>query len=134
MKKTLLRNMITWLLAALTVFGLCACGRISRAPSPRAEQVPQQAPMPAAVPDPTVVATPVPTLEPTPEPTPEPIVGEVLNDDDGDGIIPYKFNYKGATVYALIVLDPGRVYIGTALPEPSEWGGYGLTLDAMREQ
>ncbi|MBQ7896771.1 MAG: phosphodiester glycosidase family protein, partial [Oscillospiraceae bacterium] len=62
------------------------------------------------------------------------IVGEILNDDDGDGIIDYKFNYNGATVYALIVLDPSRVYVGTALPEPNPWGGYGITLDVMVEQ
>ena len=60
--------------------------------------------------------------------------GEVLTDDDGDGIIHYKFHYKGATVYALLVLDPSRVFVGTALPRPSEWGGYGLTLDVMAEQ
>ena len=59
---------------------------------------------------------------------------ELLTDDDGDGIIHYKFFYKGATVYALIVLDPSRVFVGTALPQPSDWGGYGLTLDAMTEQ
>ena len=83
---------------------------------------------------PAPMAAPVPAPVPTPEPTPEPLVGEVLRDEDGDGIINYKFNYKGATVYAIIVLDPSRVYVGTALPEPSEWGGYGLTLDAMAEQ
>ena len=60
--------------------------------------------------------------------------GELLTDDDGDGIINYKFCYKGATVYSLIVLDPSRVFVGTALPQPSDWGGYGLTLDAMAEQ
>ncbi len=60
--------------------------------------------------------------------------GEELRDDDGDGIIPYRFNYRGATVYALIVLDPSRVFIGTALPEPSEWSGYGLTLDVLAAQ
>ena len=60
--------------------------------------------------------------------------GELLTDDDGDGIISYKFCYKGATVYSLIVLDPSRVFVGTALPQPSDWGGYGLTLDAMAEQ
>lgn len=57
----------------------------------------------------------------------------VLTDDDGDGIINYKFNYKGSTVYSLIVLDPSRVYVGTALPEPAEWG-YGVTLDVMAQQ
>lgn len=57
----------------------------------------------------------------------------VLTDDDGDGIIPYKFNYRGATVYTMIVLDPSRVFVGTALPEPADWG-YGITLDAMAQQ
>ena len=59
--------------------------------------------------------------------------GEVLTDDDGDGIITYKFNYKGATVYAMIVLDPSRVFVGTALPEPADWG-FGLTLDVIAQQ
>lgn len=59
--------------------------------------------------------------------------GLVLSDDDGDGIINYKFNFKGATVYALIVLDPSRVFVGTALPNPTDWG-YGVTLDVMAQQ
>ena len=67
------------------------------------------------------------------EPTRSPVSGEVLTDDDGDGIIFYQFHYKGATVYALIVLDPGRVFLGTAVPEPSDWGN-GITLDEMAEQ
>ena len=57
----------------------------------------------------------------------------VLSDDDGDGIIPYKFNYNGATVYSLIILDPSRVFVGTAMPDPNSWG-YGITLDAMAAQ
>ena len=59
--------------------------------------------------------------------------GELLTDDDGDGIINYKFHCKGAAVYAIIVLDPARVFVGTALPTPSEWG-YGLTLDVLADQ
>ena len=119
------KKTITVLLTLCLLPGLCACGLLSRtaAPAPTSDQTPVQ-----------TAAYQAPAPAPTAEPTPEPIVGEVLTDDDGDGIIPYKFHYKGATVYALIVLDPGRVYIGTALPEPSEWGGYGLTLDAMAEQ
>ena len=59
--------------------------------------------------------------------------GLVLTDDDGDGIINYKFNFKGATVYALIILDPSRVFVGTALPNPNDYG-YGVTLDVMAQQ
>ena len=61
-------------------------------------------------------------------------MGELLTDDDGDGIIYYTSNYKGATIRALIVLDPSRVYVGTAFPEPTPWEGWGLTLDAIAEQ
>ena len=43
-------------------------------------------------------------------------------------------NYKGATVYALFILDPSQVFVGTALPEPNPWGGQGLTLDKLAEQ
>lgn len=57
----------------------------------------------------------------------------VLTDDDGDGIISYKFNFKGATVYTLIVLDPSRVFVGTALPDPNDYG-YGVPLDVMAQQ
>ncbi len=60
--------------------------------------------------------------------------GILLTDDDGDGILTCRFRYRGACVYALIVPDPSRVFVGTALPEPSQWGGFGLTLDRMLEQ
>ena len=119
MKNQRLYSVLALLLAVGMALGLCACGVKSAAAEPAITEAPAQ----------TEIAP-----EPTPEPTPEPIVGELLTDDDGDGIIHYKFNYKGATVYAMIVLDPSRVYVGTALPEPSEWGGFGLTLDAMAEQ
>lgn len=59
--------------------------------------------------------------------------GLILTDDDKDGIITYKFNFKGSTVYTLIVLDPSRVFVGTALPNPEDWG-YGVTLDVMAQQ
>ena len=127
MKHSQLRRMLCLLLAAVMALGLSACSGRTRVVVSQAEAAFEQ---PAATPAPTPEPTPVPT----PEPTPEPIVGELLTDDDGDGIINCKFHYKGATVYAMIVLDPSRVYIGTALPEPSEWAGYGLTLDAMAEQ
>ena len=109
----------TLLLVIAMVLGFCACGGKAASAAPSATEAPERS---------------VSTSEPTPEPTPEPIDGELLTDDDGDGIINYKFHYKGATVYAMIVLDPSRVFVGTALPEPSEWGGYGLTLDIMAEQ
>ena len=118
MKKRSVYKVFTLLLTVVMIFGLCACGVRKETIAPPIE---------------TQVSTPEPTSEPTPEPTPEPIIGEVLTDDDGDGIINYKFHYKGATVYALIVLDPSRVFIGTALPNPGDWGS-GLTLDVMAEQ
>ena len=128
MKKQFLRRTALLLLALALVLSLCACSRtVVTLPKAGAAE-------PAGAPAPTPVPTPEPTPEPSPEPTPEPLVGEVLTDDDGDGIINYKFHYKGATVYAIIVLDPSRVYVGTALPEPTEWSGWGLTLDAMAEQ
>ena len=134
MKKGILCKTAVLLMAMVITLGLCACGGKGVAAAPATPQAPVAAAIPELTPEPAPELTPEPTPEPTLEPTPEPIIGELLTDDDGDGIIPYKFHYKGATVYALIVLDPGRVFIGTALPEPSEWGGYGLTLDAMAEQ
>ena len=138
MERKQIKRAAALLSAFALMLGLCACGLVQRAVTPASAEAPAQPVQPVVMPAPTAEAVPVPTPEPTPvptpEPTPEPIIGEVLNDEDGDGIINYKFHYKGATVYALIVLDPSRVYIGTALPEPSEWGGYGLTLDAMAEQ
>lgn len=59
--------------------------------------------------------------------------GERLSDDDGDGILFYSFRYKGSAVYALIVLDPSRIFVGTAVPEPDGHGN-GLTLDELAEQ
>lgn len=121
MKKTKLRRVLALLLTALMMFSLCACGG-------------KNEPVATPAPTPTPMPTPEPTPVPTPEPTPEPIVGEVHTDDDGDGVINYKFNYKGATVYAMIVLDPAFVYVGTAAMEPGGWVNYGLTLDAMAQQ
>ena len=56
------------ILAAIIIPGLCACGARKEIIAPPVE---------------TQVSTP----KPTPEPTPEPIIGEVLADEDGDGII-----------------------------------------------
>ena len=77
--------------------------------------------------------TPEPTAEPTPEPTPEPLDYGV-SDIDGDGIISQKFSYKGATIYITIVLDPDRVFIGTADDNPEHKWGYGATLDTIVEK
>ena len=134
MKNRRFCRLLSLLLIAVMALGLCACGykpvplpptNTEASLSGAAASVPvqEQESIPA-----TVVAA-----EPTPEPTPEPIVGEVLTDEDGDGIINYKFHYKGATVYAMIILDPSRVFIGTAVPTPGAWGN-GLTLDVMAQQ
>ena len=131
MKNRNLRGVPALLLAVVMTLVLCACSGKGEPAAPSAAGTPARTVVTAA---PTVEPTAEPTAEPTPAPTPEPVVGELLTDDDGDGIINYRFNYKGATVYAMIVLDPNRVYVGTALPEPSEWGGYGLTLDEMADQ
>ena len=129
MKKHTVRRALALLLTAVLAFALCACGASAGSAAHSAGKTPER-----DIITPTPGETPEAAVEPTPEPTPEPIDGELLTDEDGDGIINYKFHYKGATVYAMIVLDPGRVYVGTALPEPSEWGGYGLTLDVLAEQ
>ncbi len=144
MHNMVLKRTAALLLLAALVLSLAACSTIPASPvsapaSPAAEtpQAPAQAsatPEPTPAPTPTPEPTPEPTTEPTPEPTPEPVVGEVLTDEDGDGVIPYRFTYKGSTVYALIVLDPAQVYVGTAVPEPGSAGGHGLTLDVLAEQ
>ena len=121
MKKMKFYRVFALLLVASMMLVLCACGGKSE-------------PVPTATPVPTVEPTPEPTPVPTPEPTPEPIVGEILTDDNGDGVINYQFNYKGATVRAMIVLDPSMVYVGTAAMEPGQSVPGGLTLDVMVEQ
>lgn len=121
MKNIKLRRVMAMLLIVIMMFSLCACGG-------------KDEPVASPEPTPTPMPTPEPTPVPTPEPTPEPIVGEILTDDDGDGVINYKFNYKGATVYAMLVLDPSMVYVGTAAMDPDGWVSYGLTLDVMAQQ
>ena len=71
--------------------------------------------------------------EPAPDEQTDPLAYETLVDEDGDGIINYRFFYKGASVYALIVLDPSRVFVGTAQADPASYGR-GLTLDEMAEK
>ena len=60
-------KIITLLLFAALLLGLCACGSES-APAPEATPVPEITPVPT--PEPT--AAPEPTPEPSPEPTPMP--------------------------------------------------------------
>lgn len=56
-----------------------------------------------------------------------------LLDEDGDGIVAQKFTYKGSTVYILVVYDPSRVFTGTAVQDPEQRYGYGITLESMIE-
>ena len=48
-------------------------------------------------------------------------------DEDGDGIVLQPVKGAGFTGYAMIVLDPTRVFVGM----PNEFGGEGLTLEDM---
>lgn len=66
------------------------------------------------------------TKEAAPGPQPD---AYGLLDEDGDGIIAQKFSYKGSTVYILVVLDPSRVFVGTAVQDPAQQYGYGITLE-----
>lgn len=50
-------------------------------------------------------------------------------DEDGDGIVAQKFTYKGSTVYILVIYDPSRVFVGTAVQDPAQRYGYGITLE-----
>lgn len=56
-----------------------------------------------------------------------------LVDDDKDGIIYHTFTYKGSTVYMLITLDPSRVFVGSAVEDPTGYGN-GQTLDMLIEK
>ena len=126
------RIMAVAVLCAL-IPGLSACSAADKvkASVPAAAAAPIAESVQSAVPVSTPVA--LPTEEPLPAETPEPDDPslEKLTDDDGDGIINYTFNYKGATVYILIVLDPSRVFVGTAVQDPSVLFGMGKTLDEM---
>ncbi len=90
--------------------------------------------------EPSVTETPViATPEPTPEPTPTPVPGPVpdpygLLDEDGDGIVFNKTNYKGSTINTITIYDPGRVFVGTCVDSPDSYGYGGLTLDIMVEK
>lgn len=105
--------------------------------------------MAETTPEPTAEPTPSPEAEVTPKPEelveeveeePEPEIveddfdGLKLLDEDGDGVIRYDFNYKGAHVYTLTVLDPSRVILGTAVKDPEQRYGAGLTLDVFLEE
>lgn len=118
--KSSCRLIILALLCALAL-SLAACS------SAAAGSVQKSAPTADAQSDePTAEPTPEPTPTPTPEPTEEPVADGYtrLTDEDGDGIIQYEFTYNGATVYALFVLDPSRVFVGV---------GAGQTLDVIAE-
>lgn len=54
-----------------------------------------------------------------------------LIDEDGDGIVLQKLNYKGSTCYIMVVYDPNRVFVGTAVQDPEQKYGYGMTLENM---
>ncbi|MBR5094512.1 MAG: phosphodiester glycosidase family protein [Oscillospiraceae bacterium] len=145
-------RMLALLLAAVLTLGLCGCSMppqppaATQAPDP-VEPADQTSPEPAAEPavepaegpvaeetaEPVEEPAEAPVEEPAPEEIPDDGSWETLVDEDGDGIILYVFNYKGSTVHALIVLDPSRVFVGTALPEPNAYG-QGITLDMMLEQ
>lgn len=151
-------SLLALLLAAVMTLSLCACSMPGNSVEPpkMAEPAPaavtaEPSAEPSAEPtveptaEPTEEARPEPTEEPTEEPAPglseepapeeapEPLACETLVDEDGDGIIEYRFFYKGASVYALFILDPSRVYVGTAQTEPVP-RGRGLTLDVLAEQ
>lgn len=118
-----IRNRIPALvLACIVAVSLTACS--SAAKSDAAQST--------AEPTATAAPTPEPTPTPTPEPTERPLAPgmERLRDEDGDGIIPYEFTYKGSTVYTLFILDPGRVYVGISDPTMA----VGDTLDVMVER
>lgn len=52
-----------------------------------------------------------------------------LTDEDNDGFIFHKFTYKGSTYFMMIVQDPSRVFVGTAIRDPNANYGYGRILD-----
>ena len=131
------RKIILILLVLSMLCSLVGCGLEveSIAPAPTATVAPTEEPMPTAEPEPEEAAEPEQEAEET-EPVVEEIVeevidGKVLTDDDGDGIINYSFHYKGATVYAMFILDPNRVFLGTAVKEAGVMWGGGRTLDVL---
>ena len=75
-------------------------------------------------------AAPEATEAPAEETGPKPDAYGLL-DEDGDGIVAQKFTYKGSTVYILVVYDPSRVFAGTAVQDPSQIYGVGVTLEDM---
>lgn len=75
-------------------------------------------------------AAPEATEAPAEETGPKPDAYGLL-DEDGDGIVAQKFTYKGSTIYILVVYDPSRVFVGTAVQDPSQIYGVGVTLEDM---
>ena len=54
-----------------------------------------------------------------------------LIDDDGDGIILQTVNFRGSTGYLIVVLDPTRVFLGTAQNADVVYGAAGMVLDDL---
>lgn len=86
--------------------------------------------------EPDTEETPAPEETDPPEETPAAEEGPQPDaygyiDEDGDGIITDTLTYKGSTVYLLIVLDPSRVFTATAIQDPAQQYGYGITLADM---
>ncbi len=115
-------RILALVLACIFALSLTACSSSEAAKSDE----PQSTVAPTAAP------TPEPTPTPTPEPTETPLAPGMmrLRDEDGDGIIPYEFTYRGSTVYAMFILDPSRVFVGISNPEMA----VGDTLDVMAER
>ena len=83
--------------------------------------------------EPAPTETPAAEEEPAPEDLgPQPDAYGIL-DEDGDGLVAQKFNYKGSTVYILIIYDPSRVFTGTAVQDPTQMYGCGVTLEKQIE-
>lgn len=86
------------------------------------------------------VAAPVPVSLPAEGETgaepvdlgPQPDAYGIL-DEDGDGIVLQKLNYKGSTAYVMIIYDPSRVFVGTAVQDPEQMYGVGVTLEKQME-
>lgn len=133
------RKIKSFVLAVLVLSLVCSltgCSFEVESIAPAAETAaPTEAPAPVTAAQPEPSPTAEPEEEPVAEePAEEVIEGELLLDEDGDGIINYSFNYKGAKVYAMFILDPSRVYLGTAVREAGVMWGGGKTLDVFLDE
>lgn len=130
------RKKILIVLVMSLLCSLIGCGLEveSIVPEATATAAPAETTIPTAEPEVTPEIEPEPTEEPEVEEIVEEVInGEVLLDEDGDGIINYSFHYKGATVYLMFILDPDRVFLGTAVKEPGVMWGSGRALDVLLE-